>query len=199
MSTELVLIPTTSLPTPVTSASLPVPMPIARAGENAARRYLEFFTTNIRNPNTCAAYSVAVELFFAWCAQHGWGLEQLKPMHLAAYVELLGRDLAVSSVKQHLAAIRMLFDGLVIGQVVRFNPAASVRGPKYVTHRSKTPILSTEEARKLLESVPTDSIVGLRDRALIATMVFSFARVSAVIGMTLGDYYQQGRRMVPTP
>ncbi len=193
MSTELVLIPTTSLPTSVPTLLLPVPEPIARAGESAARRYLEFFTANIRNANTRAAYSVAVERFFVWTERHGWGLEQLEPMHVAAYVELLARELAAPSVKQHLAAIRMLFDWLVVGHVVRFNPAAAVRGPKYVTHRGKTPVLSTEEARKLLESVPTDTIVGLRDRALIATMVYSFARVSTVIGMTVGDYYQQGR------
>jgi site-specific recombinase XerD len=128
----------------VASFALLVPSPIARAGDRAARRYLEFFTANIRNPNTRAAYGVAVERFFSWCEQHGWTLEQLEPMHLAAYVELLGRELAAPSVKQHLAAIRVLFDWLVTGQVVRFNPATAVRGPKYVAHRGKTPVLSSE-------------------------------------------------------
>ncbi len=194
MSTELVSLSPASLPCPVLSISLVVPEPIARAGESAARRYLEFFTANIRNPNTRGAYGVAVERFFAWCEQYGWTLEQLEPMHLAAYVELLGRELAAPSVKQHLAAIRVLFDWLVTGQVVRFNPAAAVRGPKYVARRGKTPVLSTEDARKLLDSISTDTIVGLRDRALIAVMVYSFARVSAVLGMRVGDYYLQGRR-----
>jgi integrase/recombinase XerD len=194
MSTELVSLSPTSLPCPMLSVSLVVPSPIARAGESAARRYLEFFTANIRNPNTRAAYGVAVERFFAWCDRYGWTLEQLEPMHLAAYVEQLGRELAAPSVKQHLAAIRVLFDWLVTGQVVRFNPATAVRGPKYVSHRGKTPVLSSEEARKLLDSIPSSTIVGLRDRALIATMVYSFARVSAVLGMVVGDYYLQGRR-----
>ena len=194
MSTELVSLSPASLPCPVLSVSLVVPEPIARAGESAARRYLEFFTANIRNPNTRAAYGVAVERFFSWCDQYGWTLEQLEPMHLAAYVELLGRELAAPSVKQHLAAIRVLFDWLVTGQVVRFNPAAAVRGPKYVARRGKTPVLSTEDARKLLDSISTDTIVGLRDRALIAVMVYSFARVSAVLGMRVGDYYLQGGR-----
>ena len=85
-------------------------------------------------------------------------------MHRAAYVELLGRELAAPSVKQHLAAIRVLFDWLVTGQVVRLNPAAAVRGPKYVARRGKTPVLSTEDARKLLDSISTNIIVGLRDR-----------------------------------
>ncbi len=124
MSTELVSLSPASLPCPVLSVSLIVPEPIA----SAARRYLEFFTANIRNPNTRAAYGVAVERFFSWCDQYGWTLEQLEPMHLTAYVELLGRELAAPSVKQHLAAIRVLFDWLVTGQVVRFNPAAAVRG-----------------------------------------------------------------------
>ena len=194
MSTGLVPLPPDFFPSSTLSVSLVVPEPVARAGESAARRYLEFFTANIRNPNTRAAYGVAVERFFIWCGQHGWALEQLEPMHLAAYVELLGRELAAPSVKQHLAAIRVLFDWLVVGQVVRFNPASAVRGPKYVARRGKTPVLSTEEARKLLDSIPTDTIVALRDRALIAVMVYSFARVSAVLSMRVGDYYLQGRR-----
>jgi site-specific recombinase XerC len=66
-------------------------------------------------------------------------------MHLAAYVELLSVELAAPSVKQHLAAIRVLFDWLVTGQVVRFNPAAAVRGPKYVSRRGKTYIPQVEE------------------------------------------------------
>jgi integrase/recombinase XerD len=195
MSTELVSIPPTSLsPSAVLSCTLPIPQPISRAGASASRRYLEFFTANIRNPNTRDAYNVACSRFFSWCDQYGWTLDQLEPMHFAAYVELLGVTLATPSVKQHLAAIRALFDWLVVGQVVRFNPATSVRGPRYSTKRGKTPVLSTEEARALLESISIDSIVGLRDRALIATMLFTFARISACLNMKTGDYYQQGRR-----
>ena len=88
----------------------------------------------------------------------------------------------------------MLFDWLVIGQVVPHNPAASVRGPKHAVKKGKTPVLSAAEARKLLDSIDTSHIVGLRDRALIALMVYSFARVSAVAGMRVEDYYQNGKR-----
>jgi integrase len=88
----------------------------------------------------------------------------------------------------------MLGDYLVIGQVLPINPAASVRGPKYVVKRGKTPVLSTDQARLLLESIKTDTIIGLRDRALIGAMIYSFARVSAVLGMNVEDYWADGKR-----
>ena len=115
-------------------------------------------------------------------------------MHVSAYIELMGKRLAKPSVKQHLAAIRMLFDWLVVGQVVATNPAAPVRGPKYTVKKGKTPILAQEEARTLLDSMDTSTVVGLRDRALIATMIYTFGRVGAVIKMRVEDYYTQGRR-----
>ena len=71
----------------------------------------------------------------------------MEPVHVAAYIEQLGKTRSAPSVKQHLAAIRMLFDWLVVGQVVPGNPASVVRGPKHVVKRGKTPVLSPEEAR----------------------------------------------------
>lgn len=178
----------------VTFAGRPFPAVIANAGENASRRFVEFFTANIRNRNTRTAYAAAVSRFCDWCDEKPLTLQQLQPFLVAAYVEDLGRELAAPSVKQHLAAIRMLFDWLVIGQVMPMNPAASVRGPKHVVKRGKTPVLSADDARKLLDSIDTATVVGLRDRAVIAVMVFSFARVSAVVGMRVSDYYQNGKR-----
>lgn len=161
----------------------------------AAKRYLEFFVANIRNPNTRKAYYRAVGQFATWCDCNGFNeLVDLEPVHVAAYVEQLGRRLAKPSVKQHLAAIRMLFDWLVVGQVVATNPAAPVRGPKHVVRKGKTPVLTAEEARTLLDSIPADTLVGLRDRALIALMVYTFARVGAVTRMRSEDVYVQGRR-----
>ena len=171
-----------------------LPALIAEAGDGAARRFFEFFTANIRNPNTRAAYAHAVAHFLRWCEDRHFSLKSIEPIIVAAYVEQLQTTHAAPSVKQHLAAVRMLFDWLVTGQVVPVNPAASVRGPKHVVKRGKTPVLSAEDARKLLDSIDTTSIIGLRDRALIATMVFSFARISAVLGMNVGDYYQNGKR-----
>jgi integrase/recombinase XerD len=88
----------------------------------------------------------------------------------------------------------MLFDWLVVSQVIPTNPGAAVHGPKYVVKRGRTPVLSPEQARKLLDSIKTDTVVGLRDRAIIGAMVYSFARVSAVVRMKIGDYFDDGRR-----
>jgi site-specific recombinase XerC len=116
-------------------------------------------------------------------------------MVVAAYVEKLLRDgLSKPTVKQHLAAIRMLFDWMVAGGVLEMNPASFVRGPKYVIKKGKTPVLTPEEARLLLDSIDVSELHGLRDRALLAMMVYSFARMSAVVGMNVDDYYQQGKR-----
>jgi site-specific recombinase XerD len=172
-----------------------LPRLIQHAGEKAERRFLEFFTAHIRNPGTRAVYSRAVARFCRWCEQQGVGLQRVSPFVVAAYIEQLTRQRSAPTVKLHLAAIRMLFDWLVVGQVLPVNPAASVRGPRHVVTKGKTPVLSAGEARQLLDSIDCASITGLRDRALIGVMVFSFARVSAVIGMNVEDYYPQGRRM----
>ena len=111
-----------------------------------------------------------------------------------AYIEYLGTIYSKPTVKQHLAAIRMCLDWLVVGQVVPMNPSSSVRGPKHVVKKGKTPVLTAEEARQLLDSIDISTPVGLRDRALIAVMLFTFARVSAVVGMNAEDYYQIGKR-----
>jgi integrase/recombinase XerD len=176
-----------------------LPRLISAEGTDAARRFLEFFAATIRNRNTRAAYAHACAQFFAWCDDRNVrSLRDIEPMHVAAYVET--HPGAVPTVKQHLAAVRMLFDWLVIGQVLRLNPAHSVRGPKHVVTRGQTPVLLAEQARQLLDSIsltkPDGSrdIAGLRDRALLGVMVFSFARVSAVAAMRVEDYFQDGKR-----
>jgi site-specific recombinase XerD len=105
----------------------------------------------------------------------------------------LQQELGVTSVKQHLSAIRMLFDYLVTGHVVPFNPAQAVQAPRYSASEGKTPILSAQETRLLLDSIDTSSVWGLRNRALIGVLVFSCARVSAVVGMKLEDYFSEGK------
>jgi integrase/recombinase XerD len=169
-----------------------LPSLIVNAGNNAAEKFIEFFTAQIRNRNTREAYARAVGQFMAWCDERGLSLPAIRPVHVAAYIETL--SLSPPTVKQHLAAIRMLFDWLVVSQVIPMNPAAAVRGPKYVVKRGKTPVLSPEQARKLLDSIRADTVVGLRDRAIIGVMVYSFARVSAVVKMKIGDYFDDGRR-----
>ncbi len=184
-----------AVPRPLLRAGLDaIPTLFADAGDKAAYRFIEFFTANIRNPHTRAAYAQAVKRFSAWCETRGFRLEQLTPVHVAAYIEELGLHLAKPSVKQHLAAIRMLFDYLITGQIVPHNPASSVRGPKYVVKKGKTPVLTQDEARALFDAIDTGKIAGLRDRALIGVMVYSFARIGAVLRMNADDYYQQGKR-----
>ena len=119
----------------------------------------------------------------------------MRTHHVSAYVEFLGRSYRAPTVKQHLAAIRMLFDWLIVGQIFAGpNPAAAVRGPKHVVKKGKTSVLDGDEAKKLLDSIDVSTIVGLRDRALIALLVYTFARVSAALKMNVEDYYPQGKR-----
>jgi site-specific recombinase XerC len=115
-------------------------------------------------------------------------------MHVSLYIETLQATAAKPTVKQHLAAIRMLFDWLVVGQVLATNPAHSVHGPKHVVRRGKTPVLTAEEARQLFDSIDTTTLVGPRDRAVIGVMTFSFARIGAVVAMRVEDYYPEGKR-----
>ena len=171
-----------------------LPATILRAGPQAAERTVEFFTAQIRNPHTRAAYGAAVTRFFTWCDTRGLALAQISPIAVATYIEEMQRGYRAPTIKQHLAAIRRLFDWLVIGQVVPANPAAAVRGPTHVVRTGKTPVLQPAEARLLLDTIDTSTLPGLRDRALLGVMVYSFARVSAVVGMRVEDYYQQGKR-----
>lgn len=174
--------------------SLHLPPLIAHAGERAARRFVEYFTAEIRNPNTRAAYARAVGRFARWAEGHGLSLEQLTPVHVALYIEQLGREREPATVKQHLAALRMLGDYLVTGGVLAANPAASVRGPRLVVRRGKTPAPLPEEARQLLDSIGNHELVDLRDAALVAVMLYGFARVSAAVGLRVRDYEGHNRR-----
>ena len=177
------------------SKSSVLPALIADAGDKAARRFLEFFTVTIRNPNTRAAYGRAAGAFLRWCEGQGIiSLAGVQPVLVAAYVEQLGRTMSPPTVKQHLACIRMLFDWLVVGQVMPSNPAHSVRGPRHSVAKGSTKVLSSEEATSLLATMNVSTVVGLRDRALIAVMTYTFARVGAVVALTVEDYYPQKKR-----
>lgn len=205
-----VLPPSPEIPPSALTAPLPRPQPpktrqstqewqlqglpeiIKRAGPLASVRTLEFFTANIRNANTRAAYASAAMRFFNWCDDRNLELDDITPFVVAAYIEELQKDASAPTVKQHLAAIRMLFDWLVVGQVLPMNPAASVRGPKHIVKRGKAPVLTPDQARTLLDSIDTSTIDGLRDRALMGLMVYSFARVGAAVRMNVEDYYASG-------
>jgi len=179
---------------PTNSPTLPAL--VAAAGERASIRFLEFFAANIRNPHTRRAYYRAAEEFLAWCASVGVpSIADVQPLHVSTWIEAATRELAAPSVKQRLAALRHLFDWLVVGQVVPINPAHTVRGPRHVVTSGQTPVLDPAEARALLDSIDVTTQSGLRDRALIGLMVYSFARIGAALGMVVEDVYTQNRRL----
>src|SRR5579862_5780298 len=143
--TEIILSPAPELQ----PAALFTPTP------KAAKRVLEFFTGQINNDHTRKAYLNATRRFAAWCDEKGIGqLADVQPIHVAAFVKELQGEFTAPTVKQHLAALRMLFDWLVTGHVLDVNPAHAVRGPKYVVKKGKTPVLAADEARELLDSIP---------------------------------------------
>ena len=193
MTTEA-LVPAAAEPAVVTAGvgEIVLPRVIVDAGPAAVTRFLEFFAGRIANARTRAAYGRAVGQFLGWCEARGLGLRDVSPLHVAAYIRT--HPGSAPTVKQHLAAIRMLGDWLVVNQVLPVNPAAAVRGPKHVVTKGATPVLSPAEARKLLESIDTGTLAGLQDRALLSVMLYSFARVSAVLGMRRQDYFGQGNR-----
>jgi site-specific recombinase XerD len=188
--------PKNQLPATIASAEITadqrapnvVPALIADLGDEAWR-YVEFFTANIRNPHTRPAYARACNRFFAWCEDHGMTPAAIRPHDVATYIEELQDAVSAPSVKQQLAAVRMLFDWLVTGQVVPTNPAAAVRGPRHVVKTGKTPVLEGTEWRKLLKSIPDTT---LRDQALIATLTYSFARINGALRMKAEDLRPRG-------
>ena len=131
------------------------PALVVAAGDRSQVRFIEFFTANIRNRNTRRAYAQAVREFLGWSEDHRVAsIAVVQPVHVAGYIEELTRERSAPTAKQRLAAIRHLFDWLVVGQVVPVNPASSVRGPSHVVKRGKTPVLSPEEARRVLDGAP---------------------------------------------
>ena len=173
-----------------------VPAIVASAGERAGIRFLEFFASAIRNPHTRRAYARAASDFLAWCADaEVASIAAVQPLHVAGWIELQTRERSAPTVKLRLAAIRHLFDWLVTGQVIPTNPAASVRGPSHSARKGRTPVLDPPEARLLLDSIDVGTPIGLRDRALIGLMVFSFARIGAALGMRVEDVFVQNRRL----
>jgi len=171
-----------------------VPAIVADDGRKAQKRFFTFFTDNIRNKNTRDAYHRNAMRFFVWAQERGLELQAIESFHISAYLEELLIALSKPTVKQHLASIRMLFDWFVVGQVVPINPAAAVRGPKHVVRKGKTPVLDEATAKALIDSIDTSHVVGLRDRAIIGIMVYTFGRIDAVMQMKVKDYYPNGKR-----
>lgn len=174
---------------PAELVTLSVKLPALFLGDaKGSERFWEFFAANIRNRNTRRAYYKAACRFSDWC--EGCGLFHLggvRPIHVARYIEDLQRTHSKPTVKQHLA-LRMVFDWLVVGHMVEVNPAHAVRGTKHGVRKGKTPVLTADEARGLLDSIDTSSVMGLLDRALIVLMAYTFTRVGAALAKDATSY-----------
>lgn len=186
---------------PHSLADLAVNLPsVSLPNEKAATRFYGFFTANIRKKHTRRAYLKTAWRLSEWCEGTGLlDLTGMKPLHVAAHVEVLGQEKTKGegpskpSVKRHQAALRMLFEWLVVGGVIDGNPAYAVRRPKYSQNKDKILVLDRDEARALLAAIDPGSLTGLRDRALIGVMIYTIDRVGAVRQLNVGDYYSHGR------
>lgn len=190
------------LPTPLpetrVTAKRRLPSLIEAAGHGAAFAYDEFLDATLPNEYTRTAYRRAIDGFLARCSMERLRLCDVSPSRVATYIHALetkrGLPASKSMQKQHLAAIRHLFDRLVIRHVVPINPAASVRGPSLKVAEGKTAALSVAQARQVLACICTTDLVGLRDRAIIAVLIYTAARAGAVARLRREDFYTDGRQ-----
>jgi site-specific recombinase XerD len=192
VSTELVKASVAGVPATVDAASLPEL--VERAGGAARFAWEEFFYAEHHNPHTQRAYERAVRRFLAWAEGQGVELAAITPGMVGQYLVSLGGSPAKRN--QHLAALRGFFDRLVNRHVVILNPAASVKGVKEQVIEGKTPEITVEQARTLLRSVDTGHVVGLRDRAILATLAYTACRAGAVAKLRLGDFQHDGTQYV---
>jgi len=181
----------------VSPQAFQTPILIERAGASTRKKFFEFFTVPIRNANTRAAYYRAIEQFLAWVERAGYQhLEDIEPITVAAYIETLQRQAAPPTVKQHMAAIRMLFSWLTEKGVLAMNPAREVKTERFSRTEGKTPAFVEGEVQKLLNTVDTFTHTGLRDRALLGVLAYTFARIGSVVNLKVEDYYPSGKRFL---
>lgn len=177
-----------------------LPLVVAAAGQTASKRYFEFFTVTIRNEHTRTTYFRACRFFFEWCEARGLSLEAIEPVHVAAYIESRTTStdpkwhLSKTSLKIHISGLRMMFSYFVEKGVLPYNPAREVATEKVRRHIGKTPAFDTDQVAQLLAHFKAETVVHLRDRALIGVLAFGFSRISAVVNLRVRDYIQQGRR-----
>jgi integrase/recombinase XerD len=169
------------------------PLILTRAGKAAVFATEEFFFGRIRNEHTRSAYLIAVKRFLAWAEAHGLELQLIAPKDVGQYMDGLRKEsTSVATRKQHLAALRHYFDGLVTRHAVILNPALSVRGERYQVVEGKTPEITVDGARKLLASIGAGSVVELRDRAIVAILIYTASRAGAVASLKRGSFYHAG-------
>jgi integrase/recombinase XerD len=171
-----------------------LPSLVEQAGGGAQFAWEELFLAELRNPHTRRAYGHAVRQFLDWCEAQTLELRQITPGWVGAYYDQL--PVSIPTKKQHLAALRRFFDRLVLRHAVILNPAASVRGERYRLAEGKTPEITVEQERALLGSVRPDDVAGRRDRAIIAVLVYTAARIGAVARLRIGSFALDGSQRV---
>ena len=192
MNDALVILPKSVKSLAKATEPIVVPEAIAAAGPEAVNRLIEFFTAKFINRHRREAFGRAFSRFFDWMHENGINdCRLVEPVHVAGWVEAICEEFKVPDVKQQLNAVRVLLDWLVTGGTLPSNPAASVHGPKRSARRGRT----RAEAAQLLNSIPTHNLEGLRDRALIALITYSFARISAALGMKVSDFFYKRERL----
>lgn len=169
-----------------------VPAVIRNGGGNARFAYDEFFKATINNPHTRRAYGRIVDRFLGWCEAQGLQLHNVTPGLAGEYIGQV--EGSAPTKNQALAALRHFFDALVQRHAVALNAFASVRGIKHSIVEGKTAEISIEQARKLLHSVKADSVVSLRDRAVLGVLAYTGARIGAVAKLRLMDYRDLGEQ-----
>jgi len=189
---ELVKISEASVPATGDAAALPVL--VERAGGAARFAWDEFFYAEHHNPHTQKAYMRAVRRFVDWAEGQGVELAAITPKMVGQYLVSLSGSPAKRNL--HLSALRGFFDRLVNRHVCILNPAASVKGVKEQVMEGKTPEITIEQARALLASIDTGHLVGLRDRAILATLAYTACRAGAVAKLRLGDFQDDGQQYV---
>lgn len=168
------------------------PAPVVRAGEASMFAYEEFFQGEIRNENTRRAYTRHVHRFLEWCEMRDLELAQVRPGDVSAYMD----DLRVSVPSKHQvrAGLNHFFDFQVRRHAVILNPVTSVRNEKFEREEGKTPMILPHQVKALFESIDTTKLVGLRDRAVLATIGYTAARVGAVSKLRLKDLLHNGEQ-----
>jgi integrase/recombinase XerD len=170
-------------------SSVDLVIPDARESrrQKTADTLLNILEGRIRNKNTRSAYKTAWRSFFAFSSEYKLELDRVKPYHVGMWLKR--HPGGVSTQRQHLAAVRLLFDHLLEEGVVDINPAARAKPPRLQRERSDTPAFEHEELKAFLGAINLDSLRGIRDKALFSVLAYSWARVSALVGLKVQDYY----------
>lgn len=174
------------------------PPAIAHSPPRARFAIEEFFAARIDNPHTRRSYLRAAKAFFAFAATLPGGndLGGISSLHVSAWKQAMRSDGNSSpTIKLRLAALSRLFRVLVAEHILIANPAAVVERPKHSVTTGKTPAIDAAEMRRLLDVIDTSTIIGLRDRAMIGTMAYTFARISAVAALRVAHVFSQKQRL----